>query len=118
MTVFLILRDIPKTVHLLAWTTTPWTLPGNTALAVDEDAEYSIVELGGTAYTERLVLASELLDANMRESYSVVGTKGTTLSALGTSPSTRRQNSAWKSSGLSTGRPPAASSPSCHPTPK
>ncbi len=32
-------------VYLLAWTTTPWTLPGNTALAVDEDAEYVVVEL-------------------------------------------------------------------------
>src|SRR5918999_3051433 len=31
--------------YLLAWTTTPWTLPGNTALAVDENAEYSVVEL-------------------------------------------------------------------------
>ena len=30
---------------LLAWTTTPWTLPGNTALAVDPDAEYSVVEI-------------------------------------------------------------------------
>ena len=30
-------------VYLLAWTTTPWTLPGNTALAVDADAEYSVV---------------------------------------------------------------------------
>jgi len=33
-----------KPVYLLAWTTTPWTLPGNTALAVAADAEYSIVE--------------------------------------------------------------------------
>ena len=31
--------------YLLAWTTTPWTLPGNTALAVDPDADYSVVEL-------------------------------------------------------------------------
>jgi len=34
-----------KPVYLLAWTTTPWTLPGNTALAVAADAEYVIVEV-------------------------------------------------------------------------
>jgi len=33
------LVDEPKT-YLLAWTTTPWTLPGNVALAVGEDIEY------------------------------------------------------------------------------
>jgi len=31
-------------VYFLAWTTTPWTLPSNTALAVGKDIEYSIVE--------------------------------------------------------------------------
>ncbi len=43
-----------KPVYLLAWTTTPWTLPGNTALAVSADAEYSIVELDN----EYLILSS------------------------------------------------------------
>src|SRR3990172_1320209 len=31
--------------YLLAWTTTPWTLPGNAALAVATWAEYSLVEV-------------------------------------------------------------------------
>jgi isoleucyl-tRNA synthetase len=30
--------------YLLAWTTTPWTLPGNTALAVATEAYYAVVE--------------------------------------------------------------------------
>ena len=60
-------------VYFLAWTTTPWTLPGNTALAVDADAEYSIVELDGDSGKERLVLAAALLSANIRQEYSVVG---------------------------------------------
>ncbi|MFH1639245.1 MAG: isoleucine--tRNA ligase [Chloroflexota bacterium] len=34
-------------VYLLAWTTTPWTLPGNTALAIDADAEYAVVRMEG-----------------------------------------------------------------------
>ncbi len=32
-----------KATYLLAWTTTPWTLPGNTALAVAPEAEYVVV---------------------------------------------------------------------------
>jgi len=42
-----------KVAYLLAWTTTPWTLPGNTALAVAPDAEYTIVEVNN----EYLILA-------------------------------------------------------------
>jgi isoleucyl-tRNA synthetase len=38
------LTDIPGT-SLLAWTTTPWTLAANAALAVDGDAQYVTVEL-------------------------------------------------------------------------
>ncbi len=38
------LVDEPRT-FLLAWTTTPWTLPGNVALAVGEDIEYVKVKL-------------------------------------------------------------------------
>lgn len=30
--------------YMLAWTTTPWTLPANTAVAINPDAEYSLVE--------------------------------------------------------------------------
>jgi len=33
-----------KPVYLLAWTTTPWTLPGNTALAVAADADYALLK--------------------------------------------------------------------------
>jgi isoleucyl-tRNA synthetase len=34
-------------VYLLAWTTTPWTLPGNVALAVGKDTEYVRIETAG-----------------------------------------------------------------------
>ena len=37
------LVDEPGT-YLLAWTTTPWTLPGNVALAVGKDIEYGVYE--------------------------------------------------------------------------
>ena len=37
-------------VYLLAWTTTPWTLPGNVALAVGENIEYMSVEVSEKSY--------------------------------------------------------------------
>jgi isoleucyl-tRNA synthetase len=37
-----------RPTYLLAWTTTPWTLPGNVALAVGKDIEYSILESNTT----------------------------------------------------------------------
>lgn len=40
-------------VYLLAWTTTPWTLPGNVALAVGEEITYVLV----TAKNEKYILA-------------------------------------------------------------
>ena len=56
-----------KPPYFLAWTTTPWTLPGNTALAVSADAEYSVVEVDN----EYLILASALLKQAGLESYKV-----------------------------------------------
>lgn len=44
--------------YLLAWTTTPWTLPANTAVAVNKDFEYAEVLIDG----QKLILAKELLD--------------------------------------------------------
>jgi isoleucyl-tRNA synthetase len=35
--------DEPANVNLLAWTTTPWTLPGNSFLAVGKHIEYTMV---------------------------------------------------------------------------
>ena len=45
--------------RLLAWTTTPWTLPSNLALAVGNEIEYAIVELDGVRY----IIADALLGA-------------------------------------------------------
>lgn len=43
---------------LLAWTTTPWTLPANTAVAVNTDVDYVEVEVN----KEVLILAKELVE--------------------------------------------------------
>jgi isoleucyl-tRNA synthetase len=43
---------------LLAWTTTPWTLPGNTALAINPDLTYVLVDVDG----ERFILEKKLAE--------------------------------------------------------
>ncbi len=48
---------VNKGDNLVIWTTTPWTLPGNTAIAVGADFEYSKVEVNGKNY----VVATDLL---------------------------------------------------------
>jgi isoleucyl-tRNA synthetase len=51
--------DPTKPVYLLAWTTTPWTLPGNTAIAINKESSYDEVEING----ERLIIASDRIAA-------------------------------------------------------
>jgi isoleucyl-tRNA synthetase len=59
------LSGTDKPVFLLAWTTTPWTLPGNTALAVAPEVEYTVME-GSEEY---IILASALMDKVRLEGY-------------------------------------------------
>ncbi len=68
------LVDSGEPVYLLAWTTTPWTLPGNTALAVDATANYSLVEVDGPEGGEkqRLILATPLLETALGAEYKVL----------------------------------------------
>ena len=49
--------EILKDTSILAWTTTPWTLPGNVALAVGSNMDYSLVSFDGNKY----IAATELL---------------------------------------------------------
>ncbi|HET7419344.1 MAG TPA: isoleucine--tRNA ligase [Candidatus Dormibacteraeota bacterium] len=60
------LKQDPKT-SILAWTTTPWTLPGNVALAVGPDVDYIKVKEGD----EFLILAEPRLTV-LKESPDVV----------------------------------------------
>jgi len=46
-----------KGSYIVIWTTTPWTLPGNTAVALHPDAEYTLFRSAG----EKYVVATELL---------------------------------------------------------
>ncbi len=55
-------------VFILSWTTTPWTLPGNVALAVGENIEYSFIE---TSKNEVYILATAR-QAVIQEEYSII----------------------------------------------
>ena len=66
-------NEISGDVHILAWTTTPWTLPSNTALAVGRDIEYVLVKTFNQYTFEpvTVVLAKVLLEKNFGKKFSV-----------------------------------------------
>lgn len=50
--------------YIVIWTTTPWTLPANVAVALSADAEYVAVEqVGASGTVEHLILAEALVPA-------------------------------------------------------
>ncbi len=54
--------EIKGNIFVLAWTTTPWTLPGNVALAVGTDIQYAVVKnLDSDSQNEIYILAKENL---------------------------------------------------------
>ncbi|MCL2062324.1 MAG: isoleucine--tRNA ligase [Firmicutes bacterium] len=62
--------DIPT--YILAWTTTPWTLPSNTALCFHPDHDYACIE----ANSERFILANALIGKHFKEGeYTVIDVK-------------------------------------------
>ena len=44
--------------YILAWTTTPWTLPGNVALAVNDDLEYGVIRMLSDENTKLIIAKS------------------------------------------------------------
>ncbi|MCI5108886.1 MAG: class I tRNA ligase family protein [Candidatus Pacebacteria bacterium] len=55
---------------VLAWTTTPWTLPGNAALAVGSDISYVKSKKDGEQY----IVAKDLMEKVLKEDYEIVDT--------------------------------------------
>lgn len=56
-----------ENTFILSWTTTPWTLPGNVALAAGKDIDYAKVEKGG----EKIIVAKDLLDSALEGEYKI-----------------------------------------------
>jgi len=68
---------------MVIWTTTPWTLPANVAIAVDPRAEYVVGDFGG----QKLVVARALLEAfaadtGLAFNAEVAAVKGESLAGL------------------------------------
>ncbi len=56
--------------YILAWTTTPWTLPSNVALCVNPNSEYVKIKTADYTY----YLAKALLDTVIKEEYEILET--------------------------------------------
>ncbi|MCL1079143.1 isoleucine--tRNA ligase [Parashewanella spongiae] len=79
--------DYPHTVSTAIWTTTPWTLPANRALAVSGELDYSLVEFTKDGNTQALIIAGVLAEDCVTrygaESHTVLGSaKGAELDLL------------------------------------
>ena len=57
-------------VYVLAWTTTPWTLPGNVALAVGKSIKYQVLGIKGKE--EKYILAKDRVGDVIKEEYEVI----------------------------------------------
>lgn len=67
--IFIKFKIKDQSKYIIAWTTTPWTLPGNLALAINKDETYVEVEYKN----ENLILAKARLEATFKnESYKII----------------------------------------------
>jgi len=70
-------------VYFLAWTTTPWTIISNMALAVHPELEYVKIKVDGESGEEFLILAKGCLDDAIDQDYDIVDSyKGSDLKGL------------------------------------
>ncbi|WP_201001405.1 isoleucine--tRNA ligase [Paenibacillus glycanilyticus] len=68
---------------ILAWTTTPWTLPANVALAVNPEMDYIRASKDGEVY----IVAQNLAESVLKEGYETLSTlKGSELVGLSYEP--------------------------------
>lgn len=74
-------------VSIPIWTTTPWTLPANEAVALNAEIDYSLIQINSTHGTERLIIASDLVEAclaryQITEHQQIIKVKGNVLENL------------------------------------
>lgn len=63
---------VDEDAYLLGWTTTPWSLPGNAAIAVNPEEKYVYVRLtGGDGKEEVLVLAQKRLEVLSSDDFHI-----------------------------------------------
>ncbi|QLE58108.1 isoleucine--tRNA ligase [Nostoc sp. TCL26-01] len=57
-----ILGEYLPDLYVAIWTTTPWTIPGNLAVAVNGDLQYAVVEVADGEATKYLIVAADLVE--------------------------------------------------------
>ncbi len=62
-------KDFLKDTSVIIWTTTPWTIPANKALAFNSSIEYSILEVDGLEHFQdkKIVVAKNLINSIIKE---------------------------------------------------
>ena len=62
------LKEI-ENAHIVIWTTTPWTIPANKALAYNESLDYILIEINdeGDFKNKKIVCAESLLDSTIKD---------------------------------------------------
>ena len=62
-------REFLKDASVIIWTTTPWTIPANKALAFNNNIEYSVLEIDELNYfkEKKIVVASNLIDSIIKD---------------------------------------------------
>lgn len=80
--------DVAEDVSCVIWTTTPWTLPANRAICLNETFEYALVQVSGEK-AGCYIMAQELVETVMKafglteDAYKVIATcKGSALELL------------------------------------
>ena len=63
-------NDTLRDCEIVIWTTTPWTIPANKALAYNKDLDYSIIKIKAASKyfdNKKIVIATRLLDQVLKE---------------------------------------------------
>ena len=57
-------KDFLKNANIIIWTTTPWTIPANKALAYNDNLEYSLIEIDKVEFFNdtKVVIATNLIN--------------------------------------------------------
>ncbi len=60
-------------LYILAWTTTPWTLPGNVLLAINQEIEYAVCDVASDADSSILIVAKDRVETVLKDKkYSII----------------------------------------------
>ncbi|HKJ07024.1 MAG TPA: class I tRNA ligase family protein, partial [Flavobacteriaceae bacterium] len=72
------LQKVDGDIHFLAWTTTPWTLPSNTALTVGKKIDYVLVKTFNQYTFEpiNVILAKALVNKQFKGKYAQIENEG------------------------------------------